>query len=81
MPVILPDDAALDRWLDPAVREPAALEPLLVPLPGELMQATPISPKVNSVRHDGPDLLDPVPPPAAPPPPPAASDQLSLGLD
>ncbi len=82
MPVILPDDAALDRWLDPAVREPAALEPLLVPLPGELMQATPVSPKVNSVRHDGPDLLDPVPPPApAAPPPVAATDQLSLGLD
>ncbi len=86
MPVILGDDA-LDAWLDPAVEDPARLEPLLAPLPGELMQATPVSPRMNNVRHEGPDCLTPVPPPAPPPPraaPPADESpgaQLPLGLD
>lgn len=77
MPVIL-QGAAIDTWLDPAVNEPALLEPLLAPLPAELMKATPVSPRVNNVRHEGPDCLEPVPPPA----PATGNDaQLPLGLE
>ena len=78
MPVIL-DGPGLDAWLDPARAEPVALEPLLAPLPGELMQATPVSTRVNSVRQEGPECLEPVPPPA--PPAQDGTPQLSLGLD
>lgn len=75
MPVILPPDAAA-RWLDPAVTEPAALEPLLVPA-AAAMSVRPVSPRVNSVRNDGPENLEPPPTgPAA-----DAGPQLALGLD
>jgi putative SOS response-associated peptidase YedK len=79
MPVIL-QDAALDTWLDPAVDHAAALDPLLTPLPGELMKSTPVSPRMNSVRHEGPDCIEPVPPPVPPGTGPAEA-QLALGLD
>ena len=79
MPVILRGDA-IDRWLDPAVSEPAQLEPLLVPLPGELMKSTPVSPRMNNVRYESPDCIDPVPPPAPPVPAAAAPDDRQLGL-
>ena len=68
---------AIDRWLDPAIVDPAQLEPLLGPLPGALLQATPVSPRVNSVRSEGPECLEPAPIPAPSP----GSPQLSLGLD
>ncbi len=79
MPVIL-RGAGIDAWLDPGRHEPAQLEPLLAPLPGELMKATPVSPQMNNVRHEGPDCIAPVPPPT-PPGPPAADAQLGLGLE
>jgi putative SOS response-associated peptidase YedK len=78
MPVIL-REAAVDRWLDPAVTAPEELVPLLQPTPGELMQAMPVSPRVNSVRHEGPELLTRTEPPApAVPTPPAPDAQLPL---
>ena len=77
MPVIL-RGAAIDAWLDPAVIEPARLEPLLAPLPGELMKATPVSPRMNNVRHESPDCIAAVPPPV--PPIVAAVDESQLGL-
>ena len=62
MPVILaPEDS--DAWLDPNVRETHAVAPLLRPFPPERMKLRPVSPKVNSVRNDGPDLVVPVVPP------------------
>lgn len=76
MPVIL-TGPAIDLWLDPAVTEPARIEPLLGPLRSEELKGTPVSARVNSVRHDGPDCLEPAPPLAAAEPPP----QLSLGLE
>lgn len=51
--VLLP--VAWDRWLDPAVRDPALLEPLLVPPADDLLEAVPVSPRVNDVRNDGPE--------------------------
>ncbi len=58
-PVILPPDA-LWRWLDPTT--PAErLHDLLVPYPAEEMAAVPVSTRVNSPSHEGPELLESVP--------------------
>jgi putative SOS response-associated peptidase YedK len=58
MPVILADRDA-DDWMDPRLPEPRALKRLLVPAPGDLLTATPVSPEVNHVDNDSPDLLIP----------------------
>jgi len=63
MPVIL-DPADHARWLDPAAEE-VALRALLRPAPEALLESYPVSPAVNDVRNDSPDLLHP----AAPLPP------------
>ncbi|HEY2029782.1 MAG TPA: SOS response-associated peptidase family protein, partial [Myxococcales bacterium] len=49
MPVIVPGDAAA-AWLRDA---------RLLPLPGTQLVSRAVSPKVNNVRNDGPDLLQP----------------------
>jgi len=55
MPVILsPDDYG--RWLDPGVTDPAEVQDLLKPYPGE-MHAYPVSSAVNSPRNNSPELL------------------------
>jgi putative SOS response-associated peptidase YedK len=51
MPVILAADD-YRRWLDPAVRQPQPLEPLLRPFPGDEMVAYPVSTYVNSPTRD-----------------------------
>ena len=58
MPVILPR-AAEAAWLDPEL-DPAAVDALLVPYPAEQMHAAEASLLVNSVKNDGPELLDPL---------------------
>jgi putative SOS response-associated peptidase YedK len=56
MPVILaPEDYAL--WLDPSVKEPAAVLGLLQPFAPERMEAYPVEPEVNSPKNDGPALI------------------------
>lgn len=62
MPAILHPEAEA-AWLDPEVRDPERVRGLLVPLPDEALQSTPVSPRVNSTRNDGPDLIRPVPEP------------------
>jgi putative SOS response-associated peptidase YedK len=57
MPVILPRQAH-DNWLDPATSSDHALA-LLEPYPAALMRKTAVSPLVNSIRNDGPELLQP----------------------
>ncbi|MGD9714048.1 MAG: SOS response-associated peptidase [Thermomicrobiales bacterium] len=59
MPVILHQDDE-EEWLDRSVTDPAQLQRLLGPYPAEEMQVVPVSRKVNNVRNDGPDLVDPV---------------------
>lgn len=76
MPVIL-RGGTIDTWLDPAISEAPQLEPLLMPLASEDMKATPVSSRVNSVRHEGPECLEPATPIGKEP----ASPQLSLGLE
>ena len=64
MPVIL-DPADWDTWLDPDT-DLDTLQSLLVPAPAADLEAYPISTRVNNVRNDSPELLDPLPsPPAA----------------
>ncbi|MDP9073920.1 MAG: SOS response-associated peptidase [Actinomycetota bacterium] len=64
MPVVLPPDV-WDRWLDPALEDPAALSRLLVPARSEEFEAYPVTTKVNTVANEGPELVEPIP---APPP-------------
>lgn len=58
MPVALSPEA-VEAWLDP-VPSAAELLPLLRPLPAGVLAATRVSPRVNQVRHEGPDCLLPV---------------------
>lgn len=54
MPVILrPED--YDLWLDPAMRNPARVLPLLAPFDAREMRKYPVSPFVNRVENDGPE--------------------------
>ncbi len=59
MPVILPEEA-WDAWLDRDNDDVDALTKLLVPYPADLLDAYPVDTKVNSVRNDGPELIDPL---------------------
>lgn len=45
-------------WLDPAVDDPDTLKQLLVPAAQGRLDAYPVSTAVNSVRNNGPELLD-----------------------
>jgi putative SOS response-associated peptidase YedK len=58
MPVILADLDA-DDWMDPRAPSPRALKRLLVPASDDLLIATPVSPEVNNVDNDSPELLQP----------------------
>ena len=56
MPVIL-SRSAYDLWLDPGIHDPKRLEPLLVPIPAELMEAYPVSRLVNDPGKDVPECI------------------------
>jgi putative SOS response-associated peptidase YedK len=58
MPVVVPE-SAWDRWLDPTLADPAELKGLLVPAEEEALDAYRVSRRVNNVRNDGPDLVEP----------------------
>ena len=56
MPVILrKEDEAM--WLDPTVPG-SAVKPLLVPYPSELMEALPVSRRVNDTTRDTPQMVE-----------------------
>jgi putative SOS response-associated peptidase YedK len=55
-------------WLDPTVSEPEDLLSLLVPAAPGRLEAYPVSTEVNSVKNNGPELLEPL---ATEPPDPA----------
>ncbi|GAA2338455.1 SOS response-associated peptidase [Streptomyces violaceusniger] len=50
-----------DIWLDPAHQEPGELRSLLTTPAGGHLDARPVSPAVNNVRNNGPELLEEVP--------------------
>ncbi len=58
MPVIL-SPTAYARWLDPELRDPAALADLLQPLPDEALEPRAVGLAVNDARHDDPSCLEP----------------------
>ncbi len=60
MPVALAP-AAWATWLDPEVDDLDLLSALLVPAPPEQVTLHPVSTRVNDVRQDGPDLVEPAP--------------------
>ena len=62
MPLVL-EPEAWNRWLDPRLTDPGALEPLLSPRTPELI-AYAVSPRVNDPRHDDAACLEPAPDPA-----------------
>jgi putative SOS response-associated peptidase YedK len=55
--IVAPADYA--RWLDPALREPAELAPLLRPWPAESTELHPVDARVNDVREDDARLVQP----------------------
>jgi putative SOS response-associated peptidase YedK len=56
MPVMLGERAAED-WMNPRERDPLSLKRLLVAASSDLLPVRPASPLVNSVKNDGPTLL------------------------
>ncbi len=48
-------------WLDPTASDPDELRALLVPAAPGRLEAYPVSTKVNSVRNNGPELVEPLP--------------------
>jgi putative SOS response-associated peptidase YedK len=64
MPVVVPE-SAWDRWLDPTLERPrdlAELKGLLIPAEDDSLDAYRVGTRVNSVRNDGPDLIEPLEP-------------------
>jgi putative SOS response-associated peptidase YedK len=57
MPVILSDRDA-DDWMNPREPDPLSLKRLLVPAPDDLLTVQPASPLANSVKNEGPELLE-----------------------
>lgn len=56
MPVIL-SDRDVDDWISPRAKKPSLLKHLLKPTREDLLLAHPVSPLVNSVSNEGPQLL------------------------
>ena len=57
MPVVLNERAAED-WMNPREQDPQSLKRLLVPASSDLLSVRPASPLVNSVKNEGPALLN-----------------------
>jgi len=60
MPLVLPPERWND-WLNPQLREPDDVRALVEPPPPGRFAALPVTTRVNSVRNDGPELLEPAP--------------------
>lgn len=58
MPVVLDGDG-VDAWLD-SEAQPDGLQGLLAPAPDGVLEAVPVSRRVNSPANDGPELIRPV---------------------
>ena len=55
------DRSAWSTWLDPGT-DAAALSPLLVPAPDDVVAFHEVSTAVNSTRHNDATLVEPAPP-------------------
>jgi putative SOS response-associated peptidase YedK len=59
MPVILPE-SSWSEWLDPSNHDLAGLKNLLQPCPDDWLETQRVSPLVNRVGNDGPELAAPL---------------------
>jgi putative SOS response-associated peptidase YedK len=59
MPMII-DRERWSDWLDPAVSDVADVRALLAPAAVSGLRTYPVSPRVNSVRNNGPQLIEPL---------------------
>ncbi|MDR0431894.1 MAG: SOS response-associated peptidase [Bifidobacteriaceae bacterium] len=59
MPVVVPPDA-ISAWLDPDMTDRAGVEGLLRAMPAPNLVPRRVSKAVNSVRHDSPELIEPL---------------------
>ncbi|MDN5725913.1 MAG: SOS response-associated peptidase [Propionibacteriales bacterium] len=59
MPMVIPPDA-WDAWLDPALTDADTALDLLAVTEADQLQAYAVSTQVNSVRNNGPDLVQPL---------------------
>jgi putative SOS response-associated peptidase YedK len=59
MPVIVPPDA-FDLWLDGGKVDAETASAVIAPAPEQLLEAYAISPAVNQVANDSPELLVPL---------------------
>jgi putative SOS response-associated peptidase YedK len=57
MPAVLAERAAED-WMNPREQDPLSMRRLLVPASSDLLSVRPASPLVNSVKNEGPALLE-----------------------
>ena len=81
MPVIL-DGKDWDLWLDQAATE-KELRALLRPAPDDLLEAIPVSTRINRAANDDPSLIERAEPVAAPPEKPRRkkqADKRQMGL-
>jgi putative SOS response-associated peptidase YedK len=60
MPMLVEPDG-YDAWLDAGVSSPEQLSDVLVPAAPGRLQAFPVSTAVNDVRHNGAELIEPLP--------------------
>jgi len=60
MPLLV-EPERYSAWLDPAQDDPDGLRGLLVPAAPGRLEAYPVSTEVNSVRNNGPELVEPIP--------------------
>jgi putative SOS response-associated peptidase YedK len=58
MPLVLPPER-WDAWLDPRAQAQGDVQALIVPPPPGRFAAVAVTTRVNSVRNDGPELLEP----------------------
>ena len=59
MPLIVPRESEAE-WLDPDVTDVDQVQRLIAPFAADAMEAVPVSRRVNNVRNNGPDLIDPL---------------------
>jgi putative SOS response-associated peptidase YedK len=59
MPVMI-QESDFNLWLDPAIERDAAIDALLVPAAEDLLEAYPVSTRVNRVGVDEPSLIEPI---------------------
>jgi putative SOS response-associated peptidase YedK len=78
MPMVIAPQSWAD-WLDPANSDVSDVQALLAPAVARGLASYPVSTAVNSVRNNGPDLIEPVPADQVAPLRAARQPTLSLG--